>query len=220
MKTDQQLKQDVIAELGWEPAVNASQIGVEVKDGIVTLAGHVDSFTEKWQAEKATQRVAGVKGLAVEMDVKLPGMSNRTDADVARSVENTLQWLSYLPTDAVKVIVENGWVTLSGEVDWNYQRLNAAAVVRDLMGVRGLTENIGIKSRAVIPSSSIEADIEAALRRRLDSNLQDISVAVHDGDVTLSGRVQSLWDRERALGLAWSSAGVKHVRDDLRISFG
>jgi osmotically-inducible protein OsmY len=218
MKTDQQLKLDVIAELSWEPAVNAYQIGVEVKDGIVTLAGHVSSFTEKWEAERATQRVAGVKGLAVEMDVTLPGMSNRTDADIARSVENTLQWLSYLPSDAVKVMVENGWVTLSGEVDWNYQRLNAADVVRDLIGVRGLTENIGIKSKAV-PTSGIKADIEAALRRRLDSNLQDITVAVHDGDVTLTGRVQSLWDRQRARELAWSAAGVQHVNDDLRITY-
>ena len=141
MKTDQQLKQDVIAELAWEPAVNASQIGVEVKDGIVTLAGHVGSFTEKWQAEQAAQRVCGVKGLAVEMDVNLPGISNRTDADIARSVENTLQWQSYLPKGGVNVMVENGWVTLSGEVDWNYQRLRAADAVRNLLGVRGLTEH-------------------------------------------------------------------------------
>jgi len=218
MKTDQQLKQDLIAELSWEPSVNASQIGVEVKDGIVTLAGHVSSFTEKWHAEQAAQRVPGVKGLAVEMDVNLPGMSNRTDADLARSIENTLQYLSYLSKDAVKVMVENGWVTLSGEVDWNYQRLDAADVIRNLIGVRGLTENIGLKSRAA-PTGGIKADIEAALRRRLDSNLQDITVAVNDGDVTLSGRVQSLWDRERARELAWSSVGVKHVKDDLRISF-
>lgn len=217
MKTDQQLKQDVIDELDWEPAVDASQIGVEVKDGIVTLAGRVDSFTEKWQAERATQRVSGVKGLAVAMDVNLPGMSNRTDADIARSVENTLLWLSYLPANAVKVMVENGWVTLSGEVEWNYQRLEAANVVRDLMGVRGLTENIGIKPRAA--RSSIKTEIEAALRRRVDANLQDIMVAVNNGDVTLSGRVQSIWDRERAREVAWSSQGVKHVNDDLRISF-
>jgi osmotically-inducible protein OsmY len=149
--------------------------------------------------------------------VNLPGISNRTDADLARSVENTLQWLSYLPTDAVKVMVEHGWVTLSGEVESHYQRLNAANVVRDLIGVKGLTESIGIKPRAA--RASIKADIEAALRRRLDSNLQDITVTVHDGDVTLSGQVQSLWDRERALGLAWSSAGVRHVNDDLTISF-
>ena len=217
MKTDRQLKQDVIAELDWEPAVNASQIGVEVKDGIVTLAGQVDSFTEKWEAERATQRVSGVKGLAVELDVKLPGMSNRTDADIARSVENTLLWLSHLPADAVKVMVEDGWVTLSGEVEWNYQRLEAADVVRNLTGVRGLSENIALKSRKVI-TSSIKADIEAALARRSDSNLQDITVAVNDGDVMLSGRVQSLWDRERARELAWSSAGVKQVNDELRIA--
>jgi len=126
MKTDQQLKQDVIAELGWEPAINAAQIGVEVKDGVVTLAGQVGSFTEKWQAEQATQRVAGVKGLAVAMDVNLPGMSERTDADIARSAESTLQWLTYLPSDAIKVMVEKGRVTLSGVVDFNFQRLWAA----------------------------------------------------------------------------------------------
>lgn len=217
MKSDQQLKQDVIAELAWEPAVNASQIGVEVKDGIVTLAGHVGSFTEKWQAEQAAQRVCGVKGLAVELDVNLPGMSNRTDADIARSVENTLQWQSFLPKGGVKVMVENGWVTLSGEVDWNYQRLSAANAVRNLLGVRGLTESIGIKPRAA--SSSIKADIEAALKRRWDSKQQDITVAVHDGDVTLSGRVQSLWDLERVRELAWNSPGVKHVKDDLSISW-
>jgi osmotically-inducible protein OsmY len=217
MKTDMQLKQDVLDELGWEPAVNAAQIGIEVKDGIVTLAGQVGSFTEKWEAERATQRVSGVKGLAVEMDVKLPGMSNRTDADIASSVENTLLWLSYLPTDAVKVMVEDGWVTLTGQVEWNYQRVEAANVVRDLIGVRGLTENIALKPRAA--HHSIKDDIESALRRRSDSSLQDVTVSVLDGDVTLSGRVQSLWDRERARELAWSSAGVKHVNDDLRISF-
>jgi len=168
------------------------------------------------EAEQATQRVAGVKGRAVEMDVNLPGLSNRTDADLARSVENTLQW-SYLPAKGINVMVENGWVTLSGEVEWNYQRLGAADVVRDLIGVRGLSENIGIKSRAA--SSNIEAEIEAALKRRSNSKLQEITVAVHDGDVTLSGRVQSLWDRERTRELAWSSAGVKHVQDDLKISW-
>jgi osmotically-inducible protein OsmY len=217
MKSDMELKQDVIAELGWESAVNAAEIGVEVKDGIVTLAGRVGSFAEKWQAEQATQRVAGVKGLAVEMDVNLPGMNNRTDADIARSVENTLEWVSYLPKSGVKVMVEKGWVTLSGEVEWNYQRQSAAAAVRGLLGVKGLTENIGIKPLAA--HSGIKSDIEAALRRRLDSDKQDITVAVNDGNVTLSGTVRSLWERERTRQLAWNAPGVKHVADNLRVSW-
>ena len=217
MKSDMQLKQDVIAELGWESAVNAAQIGVEVKDGIVTLAGHVSSFAEKWQAEQATQRVAGVKGLAVEMDVNLPGTNNRTDADIARSVENTLQWVSYLPKSGVKVMVEKGWVTLSGEVEWNYQRQSAAAAVRGLLGVTGLTENIGIKHFAA--QSGIKNDIEAALKRRANSDEQHITVAVKDGNVTLSGTVQSLWERERTRQLAWNAPGVKHVAYDLKISW-
>ena len=121
-KSDTQLQQDVLAELKWEPSINAAEIGVEVKDGIVTLAGHVNTFGEKWHAERATQRVPGVKALAIEMDVKLEGMNNRTDADIARSVENVLQWTTYLTKDSVKIKVEKGWVTLTGEVEWQYQR--------------------------------------------------------------------------------------------------
>jgi osmotically-inducible protein OsmY len=217
MKSDKDLKLDVIAELGWESALNAAQIGVEVKDGIVTLLGHVSSFTEKWQAEQAAQRVAGVKGLAVEIEVNLPGMNNRTDADIARSVENTLEWVTYLPKDGVKVMVEKGWVTLSGEVEWDYQRQSAATAVRGLFGVTGLTENIGIKHTA--PQSSIKSDIEAALKRRTNSDRQNVTVAVHEGIVTLSGTVQSLWDRDRTRQLAWNAPGVTHVSDDLRISW-
>ena len=122
MKSDSQLKKDVNEELKWEPSVNANQIGVEVKDGVVTLAGHVDSYAEKWNAESAVQRVSGVKALAVEMDVKLPGYSVRTDADIGRSAEHALSWTSYLPKDAIKIMVEKGFVTLSGEVEWEYQR--------------------------------------------------------------------------------------------------
>src|ERR1700722_10225292 len=122
MKTDMQLKQDVNAELNWEPSVNATEIGVEVKDGIVTLAGHVSSYAEKMGAERAAQRVAGVKALAVEIDIKLPGVSKRTDTDIARSAESVLHWTSYLPKDAIKIKVESSWVTLTGEVTWDYQR--------------------------------------------------------------------------------------------------
>jgi osmotically-inducible protein OsmY len=141
-KSDTQLQQDVLAELSWEPSINAADIGVEVKDGIVTLAGHVNTYAEKWDAERATQRVAGVKALAVEMDVRLDGMNNRTDADIARSAENVLQWTTYLKKDAVKIKVEKGWVTLTGEVEWQYQRQAAAAAIRYLMGVSGVSGQI------------------------------------------------------------------------------
>jgi osmotically-inducible protein OsmY len=126
---------DVIAELSWEPSVNAAHIGVEVANGVVTLAGHVNSYTEKVNAERATQRVAGVKALAVEMDVKIAGATaKRTDADIAQSVESVLQWATYFPSDSIKVKAEGGWITLSGEVEWDYQRQTAIDSVRHLAG--------------------------------------------------------------------------------------
>ena len=140
MKTDIDIKQDVIAELGWEPSVNAARIGVEVQEGIVTLAGHVDSYTEKLHAERAAQRVSGVKGLAVEMLVKLPGMSKRTDSDIVGTVLNVLQWTTSLPANAIEVKSENGLITLSGELEWDYQREAARDAVRYLIGVTGIRD--------------------------------------------------------------------------------
>ena len=189
MKTDTQLQLDVIAELKWEPSVNAAHIGVEVADGIVTLAGHVSSYAEKLGAERAAQRVSGVKALAIEMDVKLPGLSKRTDADIARSVENVLQWTTYVPKDSVKVMVESGWVTLSGEVDWEYQRQTAKKGVRYLMGVTGVTDNIVIKPKVSL--SAVKSEIEAALKRRATADAKKISVDVQGADVTLTGTVHS-----------------------------
>jgi osmotically-inducible protein OsmY len=217
MKTDAQLKQDVVAELAWEPSVNASQIGVEVKDGVVTLAGHVDSYTEKWHAERAAQRVSGVKALAVEMDVKLPGLSRRTDADIARSAQNALEWTSSLPDTTVKVKVENGWVTLSGTVEWEYQRQSAKSAVRYLLGVVGVSDDIAIKPKTSI--SAVKSQIEAALKRRARDDAQDIQVEVRDSDVTLSGTVHSWSERELAASSAWSAPGVRRVIDNLRIAY-
>ena len=135
MKTDKQLQTDVIAELSWEPSVHAAEIGVEVKDGVVTLAGHVSSYAEKWNAERAAQRVSGVKALAIEMDVKLPAFGKRNDADIATSATNMLSWATLVPDDAINVLVEKGWITLSGAVDWQYQKQAAADAVRFLIGV-------------------------------------------------------------------------------------
>jgi osmotically-inducible protein OsmY len=217
VKTDNQLKQDVIAELGWEPSVNAAQIGVEVKDGIVTLAGHVDSFAEKWNAESAAQRVSGVKALAVEMDVKLPGSSQRNDTDIARSVQNVLEWTTFLPKDSIKVKVEAGWITLSGEVDWAYKKQAAVDAIRYLMGVKGVSDNIAIKPKLTF--DAVKKDIESALKRRATADANNVVVSVHGSDVTLSGTVHSWSERQLAANSAWATPGVHNVVDNITISY-
>ncbi len=217
MKTDSQLQQDVIAELKWEPSVNAEQIGVEVKNGVVTLAGHVGSYNEKWHAEKAAQRVFGVQALAVEMDVKLPGISERSDADIAQSVKNVLLWTAVLPRDSVRVLVEKGWVTLTGEVNWNYQRISAKQAVRYLLGVKGVSDQITIKSTVTV--ASIKDDIQSALKRRFRSDGNHITISVNGGDVTLSGTVHSWADRNMVTHAAWGTAGVHKVTDNLTMTY-
>ena len=218
MKTDKQLQQDIIAELSWEPSVNAAHIGVEVSNGVVTLAGHVNSYTEKFNAERATQRVAGVKALAVEMDVKFAGATaKRTDADIAQSVESVLQWATYFPSDSIKVKVEGGWITLSGAVEWDYQRQTAIDAVRHLTGVTGVSNLIAIEP--AVSSTLVKSDIEAALKRRARTDAQKISVEVHGSDVTLTGAVHSWSERELARNSAWSSPGVSNVVDNMTVSY-
>jgi osmotically-inducible protein OsmY len=217
MKTDKQLQLDVIAELSWEPSVNSGDIGVEVKDGIVTLAGHVGSYAEKINAEHATMRVSGVKALAVEMDVKLPGSSARNDVDIARSVQNVLQWTTYLPKDAVKIKVESGWVTLSGEIAWEYQRQAAVSAVRYLMGVKGVSDDLHIAPKVSAPV--VKADIEAALKRRAQKDANEIIVSVKGTDVTLTGKAYSWAERELATHTAWGSPGVRTVVDNITLGY-
>ena len=216
MKTDLQLQQDVLAELDWEPAVNAAGIGVEVKDGIVTLAGHVNSYAEKWDAERAAQRVGGVRALAVEMDVRLPGSSRRDDVDIARAVENALVWSTALPGNAVHVMVESGYVTLTGEVAWPYQRDAAVQAVRYLMGVTGVSDQILIKQN--VSPIAVKAKIEASLKRQAHQDTRLIGVAVHGAEVTLTGIVPSWTERDLARNSAWSTAGVHSVIDNLTVA--
>jgi osmotically-inducible protein OsmY len=217
MKTDTQLQSDVIAELSWEPSIHSEDIGVEVRNGIVTLAGHVRSYAEKIGAERATMRVSGVKALAVEIDVKLAGSSSRTDADIARSVNDILQWTTYLSKDAVKIKVEGGLVTLSGEVAWEFQREAAVSAVRYLMGVKGVNDQLVIKPKLSAPL--VKADIEAALKRRAQKDANEISVSVHGSDVTLSGKVHSWSERELATHTAWGSPGVRTVVDNITLTY-
>lgn len=217
MKTDKHLKDDILAELRWEPSVSAEQIGVEVKDGVVTLAGHVNSFVEKWAAEEAVKKVSGVRALAVEMDVNLLGQSQRSDSDIARSAENALAWTTNLPNDAIKIEVEGGWVTLSGNVEWAFQRDEAAGTVRNLRGVKGISNNILIKS--TVSANGVKADITDALKRRAITDSQKIKVDVQGADVTLSGTVDSWAERELAMHSAWNTAGVRNVQNNIIVSF-
>jgi osmotically-inducible protein OsmY len=213
MKTDTQLQQDVLAELKWEPSVHAAAIGVEVKDGVVTLAGEVSSFTEKWAAERTAQRVSGVTALAIDLEVKLSSLGKRTDADIARSAQTALAWVACLPADAVKVMVEGGQVTLSGCVDWQFQKQAANDSIRHLSGVIGVLNQILIEPPMSI--DLVKADIEAALKRVAMSNAEEIRVSVDGSKVTLAGRVSSWSDREVAGTTAWHTPGVKHVVNDL-----
>lgn len=217
MKTDLQLQQDVMAELKWEPAVHAAQIGVEVKSGVVTLAGEVGSYTEKWHAERAAQRVSGVKALAVEMKVKLSEYGKRTDADIAESAKNVLSWSSGLPADTIKVLAEGGWLTLSGNVEWQYQRQDAADSVRHLLGVTGVSNQIAIQPS--LSATVVKADIEAALKRRATADAKTIAVDVDGSDVTLTGTVHSWAERELATRSAWGTAGVRNVVDKMSLVY-
>ncbi|MEB0059722.1 MULTISPECIES: BON domain-containing protein [unclassified Variovorax] len=215
MKTDMQIKDDVLAELKWDPAVNAATIGVEVKDGVVTLAGHVSTYAEKYAAERVAQRVFGVKALAVEMDVKMDGHAKRTDADIAKSAESALQWTTFLTKSPVMIKVEKGWLTLTGEVEWEYQRKAAELAVRYLLGVTGVSNQITIK-----PSTSVavvKSDIEAALKRRANADAASIAVTVNGTKVTLSGTARSWSDRELAVAAAWAAPGVYNVQDDIAV---
>jgi osmotically-inducible protein OsmY len=217
MKTDAELQQDVIAELEWEPSVQATHIGVEVKNGVVTLAGHVSSYLEKYSAEHAAQRVAGVKALAVEMDVKLPSSGKRTDGDIAQSAKSALEWMTSPLGDKVNVMVEKGWITLTGDVDWQYQKLAAGVAVRYLLGVTGVSNLVIIKPAMKL--SAVTGDIEAALVRRAKSDAKKIHVELNGSTVTLTGSVDNWAERDTARDTAWGTPGVVNVVDKMTMDF-
>ncbi|WP_233853688.1 BON domain-containing protein [Paraburkholderia sp. HD33-4] len=213
MKTDRQLKREVEEELIWDPAVTATDIGVEVTNRVVTLSGHPPSFAEKLAAEKAAQRVAGVKAVVVEMQVRLPKHHEHSDEEVANAVHAILHWSVAVPDDSVKVQVEKGWVTLTGSVDWAYQRHIVARAVGQMRGLRGMTNEIEVRSKAV--SEDIVEKIGEAMQRHAQREVKHIGIQVKDGTVTLTGKVGSYAERAVARGVAWSAPGVCAVVDDL-----
>ena len=213
MKTDMQIKTDVSAELMWDPAVTAANVGVAVKDGIVTLSGTVDTYMQKHAIERAARRIAGVRGIALDLEVRLSPGHARTDSEIAQAAVHALRWHSLVPDDKVKVEVEDGWLRLTGEVDWGYQLASAEQCVRPLVGVRGVTNEIRLKQRA--SPQDIRLDIVEALRRHAEREGGHIGIDVDGGVVTLSGQVDSLADHEAALGTAYASKGVTRVIDRL-----
>ena len=213
MKTDKQLQEDVLAELAWESSINAAHVGVEVDQGVVTLSGHVDTYIEKWAAERAAKRVRGVRAVAMEVGVKLPSAVTRTDSDIALAAIQALQNSSAAPKDTLHITVENGVVTLAGDVVWNYQRDAAVAAVRNLTGVRGIVNQILVKPK--INVMAIKSDIEAALKRHAVLDAQKIAVALDGDTVTLSGNIQSWTEKNLAINAAWNTPGVRYVVDKL-----
>lgn len=212
---DLEIKRTVESELSWEPSVDAAQIGVAVKDGIVTLSGRIPSYWEKVAAERAAARVSGVKAVVNELEVRLPGSSERTDEDVARAALDSLKWSVLIPHDRIKVKVSKGWVTLEGAVDWQYQKSAAEKAVRKLYGVVGVTNLIDLKPK--VNKAEVKNSIEAALKRLAEVDANQIKVETEDGTVRLSGTVRSWFEREEAERAAWAAPGVRSVEDHIAV---
>jgi len=214
MKSDQQLQKDVLSEIATDPAINSAHIGVEVNNGIVTLTGKVESFYEKWQAERAAQRVLGVQGLTVDLDVKIPSDRQRSDEDIARAAQTALGWNAAIPRDSVKVMVENGWVTLRGDLGWNFQREIARKVVSELIGVIGVSDQIHLKPH--VSSVHVKDQIDEALRRQAVLDAKRVSVIVDGSKVTLEGSVSNWAERDVIRHAVWSTTGVQSLIDNMK----
>jgi osmotically-inducible protein OsmY len=214
MKTDKQLQQDVLDELQWAPNVDANEIGVAVHDGIVTLSGFVPSYMEKLAAERAAERVRGVKAIAEEIQVNLPGSNQRTDVEIAEAALRMLEWNVALK-DKIMVKVEHGIVTLTGDVDWNYERDAAKRSVENLTGVRRVHNQIMVRVRPSI--TDVKEQIKKAFARSATFDAAQVEVESHDGELTLKGKVRSWTERKDAEEAAWAAPGVTSVRNEIRI---
>ncbi len=216
MSHDDKLQKAVLAELNWEPSITAAHIGVTADHGTVTLTGHVESYGQKHAAEMATGRVKGVKAIAEEIEVRLPFEIKRDDADIATAAVDRLAWDTGTPRDAVKVKVEKGWLTLTGQVNWHFQKEAAESEVRNLMGVLGVSNQISIKAH--VDTAHLQDDIQHALHRSLFFQPENVHVTAEGGHIKLTGNVSS-WQERRTAGLtAWAARGATSVENDLVVA--
>lgn len=217
MKTNQELQHDVENAIKWEPLMHAAEIGVTAKDGVVSLTGIVDSYVKKMEAENATKKVLGVKAVVENIEVKFPSSWSKTDAEVANEVLAALKANYSVPNEKIKVKVEKGWVTLEGDLHWNYQREAALSATKNLIGVKGVSNNI--KLNPSVHDEMEKKTIERAIRRSWSIDASDINVSVDGTTVTLSGTVDSWYQKEEAGRIAWNTPGIWHLENELAVDY-
>jgi len=216
MRTDIEIKRDVEDEIRWNPDIDATDIAVTVKSAVVTLTGFVHSYSDKLQAEADAKRIAGVAGVANDIEVRLPSSDVRPDPEIARDVVTELRVQLPLSANKIKAVVKGGWVTLEGEVEWHYQRERAESAVRHVKGVLGVSDLIKLKPS--VSPADIKRKIEEAFKRNAEIDANRIQVKSSDGEVVLEGTVRSWAERQEAERVAWAAPGVKKVEDHIRIS--
>jgi osmotically-inducible protein OsmY len=216
MRSDSEIERDVKEELQWDPDLDATDIAVSAKKGVVTLTGFVRSYTDKYEAEAAAKRVAGVAGVANDIEVRMPSVDERPDPEIARDAVAAIKSQLPISSEHIKVVVKNGWVTLEGQVEWQYQRSTAETAVRRIKGVKGVSNLIQLKPRAA--PAEIKKKIQDAFKRNAEIDANRIMVETNGGEVILKGTVRSWIEREEAERVAWSAPGVTKVEDHIIVS--